>query len=121
MFVTNKKYVPLMLISVLVIAIVISVIIFVSTRSEENREEFHGWGGWGRRRRWGGWGGWGRRGWMTSWPPYLYGYPSYYSSPRPKCISSNEGSDCEPAFPVKVGLDINNDGVKDTWQCCRRY
>lgn len=82
---------------------------------------------WGRHGgRYGGWGYWGvpyYSGIYTSWPPYLYDYsyhyPSVYSSPR--CITSNEASDCEPNRPIKIGSDLDDDGVKDTWKCCRRY
>ena len=75
----------------------------------------------------GGWGYWGHRyawpyyaGLYTNWPPYLYGLRRpYYRGER--CVESNEASDCDPFYPRKVGTDTDDDGVKDSWKCCRRY
>lgn len=103
---------------VAIILVILCAYLAWSKVEESDVEDFHPHRRFGRRGWRGFFGGWGRYfpyvGMYTGWPPNLYGGYS------PKCIDSDPVSDCGIAYPKKVGIDVNGDGITDVWKCCRR-
>ncbi len=115
-------------------AIVVGVLLYKKYQSQEK----FGWGGWGGGRGYSRpfarpWGGYRSRpyqyhtfgfpysNYFTTWPPNLYGvdYTNYVYTPQ--CVDVNAADDCEPNRPIKIGKDLNNDGIKESWKCCRKW
>jgi len=63
-----------------------------------------------------GWGG------VRVNPFMVYGYPRRYYYPylSKRCYTSSKSDHCTPGYR-KVKKDTDNDGIKDTFKCCRRF
>jgi len=125
----TKNQVQVIIILLLLILIAISVSrINILQKSNSKSEDYHfgfpTWGSvnnspWSR-----GWGG-VRNPFMLGYNPYMQNRPYYYKNyVRPyltgRCYTSSEGSGCQPGY-ISVGTDTNEDGVKNRWQCCRKW
>lgn len=109
------------LLALIVILAVMYVIIYRNTNDKENYSYHFGFPTWGgvNNSPWGmGWGGVR----LNPFMPYSGSY--YHTSISPylssKCYSSSINDHCVPGYR-KIGIDTDDDGDKDKWQCCRRW